>query len=219
MQEKSKKVQGGKCVIDISPGELDQMIADGIVAYEYAWDHYDELFARKPEHILYGAVSTKLGAASPSHLTYTRQRILSSKLRRKEYNAYELDKEFNIIKHYTVLNGKIASYYLHFWLNGIHYARCFYGDKKVNWRNAEHLHAIKYEDGNPVCYAIISESMVVAEFYEFVSAEKMIVTTCFYRPDNEHLSWDAPPDSYMRPLTCGCIERIPQSVDFKRFFL
>ena len=112
-------------------------------------------------------------------------------------------------------NNKIDVHYLHFQLNGVHYARGFYLGIKKDWENNQLLHAIRYINGMPQYYAVIDDDLVIAEFYEYVSDEKMLVTTYYYRPKK---NWDAPPDSPEYPVHYDCAERIPQSIDFERFF-
>ena len=70
----------------------------------------------------------------------------------------------------------------------------------------------------PQYYAVIDDHLVIAEFYEYVSDEKMLVTTYYYRPQNKHVPQNVASDSRMPPLHYDCVERTPQSVDFRRFF-
>ena len=205
-------------MVNISICELDQIIMEGQIAYQYAWEHYDELFARKPAHVLYGPLSHFLGAASPSHTTSPKERVLKNTLRRKDYSAYELDKDYRIIKNYRMLNKKIDAHYLHFQLNGVHYARGFYLGIKKDWENNQLLHAIRYINGIPQYYAVIDDHLVIAEFYEYVSDAKMLVTTYYYRPKNKHVPQNTASASGMPLLHYDCVERTPQSIDFRRFF-
>lgn len=165
----------------LSYSELDKLILDGQSAFSYAEEHFDALMSREVSYTLFGPVSYGMGATSPARSTKSKERILSKNANRKKYTVYELDENYQVLYHKIIENyNNVHCTYLHFELNGVHYARPFSKSEKKFY--ADIVYAVKFEDGNPLYYAESSASHLMAEFYDYIFDEKMIVTTYAYHP-------------------------------------
>lgn len=211
-------------MIMMSYDDLDMIIQNGNTAYQYAWDHYEELAARPCVHTLYGPASREIGALSPSHITTSAmERRLQRKPRSGRYVIYELDGDFKVVrvKHMDKGNRLDCTYHV-FELNGITYARSFFQDKKVLYKSE--VVAIRYSDGKPDFFAITGSNRLTAEFYEYLTANSMLTTTYTYYPHSKitscgvPMSFDAPIGAPESPAWVGQAEEEIHYIEFSRWF-
>ena len=163
--------------------ELDKLIENGKHASAYAQDHFEELAARKHTYTLYGPKTIWIGACVPCKFTPKRERVLSQKTKRKSYCVYELDENYTILRNIHIENGEVDCTFHHFWLEGIHYAKAFFGNgKRPTGRD---VFAVKYADGKPIYYAHSGNAYVFAKYLEYQNAEKMLVSTYDYSQERQ----------------------------------
>ena len=194
-------------MFEIGIKELHQLLIDGHAASQYARDHYDQLAARQSAYTLYGASCYGLGASVPSMLTPLSARRLTEKTRRKEYIVYELDDSHKVIRTIHMLDySKVDCTYHHFELNGVQYAYPFRGKGNGIYNNQ--IAALKYTEGRPFYYALISNNMLFIQFYEHLGPEKMMVSTYRYWPTAEYTQHGYPVDKNV-PIGAlnSCVQR------------
>lgn len=205
-------------MISVSYSELDKIISDAILAFDYAQLNLDKLKQRQVFCTLYGAHSLGIGAASPSKLTSIRERKLSKSTRRRVYTVYELDAKNQVICNRIVDNGKIHCSHYHFELDGIRYARSFFGESDEFYTDV--VHCMKFCGTAPLFYAEASPSMLYIEYYERKPEGGVFVTCYSYFPKRKlsekgiPISREAPfgaPDS---PVTVTCYEDVLPNLDF-----
>lgn len=210
-------------MIETSYDELHALIQRGIIARDYAWNHYDELAARESMYTLYGPHSVFMGAAAPCHLTPARERVLSTKNRRKKYMKYELDQYFRVVRVASIYpNDSIYCIYHVFELDGVIYGCPFEANKK---RFADtRTEAYILSNGKAKYYAQTSENSIFCEFYEYPTDKSRICTGYLYSKNCQLTSyklppnWDAPfgaPDS---PVSMHCYEDTPWILDFSKYY-
>lgn len=209
-------------MIDLTLEDLKQFLSDGRRAARYAWDHYEELTARKAAHTLYGPYEYYIGAAIPGTFIAKNARNLTLKTNRKQYLMYELDSEYNPLRTTHVINLVHDSAYEHFELDGIQYAYPFVCNKKKIER--DEVIALSYKDGKPYYYAFLRKNVVYVDFYEYVSPEKVFVTEYCYNRVSEYSAhgyptdFDAPVGALNSPASRVCWEEEPIYTDFSQWF-
>lgn len=207
----------------LSYSELDKMILDARFAYAYAEEHFEELKARPACYTLYGPDAYGIGAAAPAKCTKSKERVLRKNTSRKKFTVYELDENYNVLCSRIIENySNIHCTYLHFELGDVHYARPFLHNENIFY--ADIVHAVKFADGKPVYYAESSCSHLVAEFYEYISDDKMIVTAYAYHPHRKFttsgipISKDASVGAPNSSAHIFCAEESVRYIDFSRWF-
>lgn len=203
--------------------EMDKIINDAYIAFDYAWEHYIELRDRKVAHVLYGPNAHATGAAWPGFGIKDKERQLLKKTRRKEYMLYELDGNYQILCNKTIKDGKIQCSYYHFELNGVQYARSFLEDRKAVY--TDNVYCVKYLKDEPAYCASVSKNYLYLEMFEYLPEERCIATRYSYYPASkitQHgypMSFDAPYGAVNSPVTVRCYETKVQSIDFSRWFV
>ena len=202
---------------------LDSLMAEAQKGVRYAWDHYDKLAAREHSYVLYGAIAQPLGACIPSNLVPRNCRNLRKTTRRKDYTIYHLDESFRVLRTIDVFNySRVDDVCHHFELNGMIYACSFkWGEKK---KFDDRIHAYKFKDGKPAFFMDSRKTYLYAEFCEYVSADKMLVTRYSYWPSSEYTQYgyladrNAPLGALNSPVQRSCREEVPAYIDFSHWF-
>lgn len=208
---------------EIGVETLKKMLSEGHVAVQYAWDHYEELAARKHTYTLYGPYSCGTGASIPSRLTPKRARNLSKYTRRKDFLVYELDDDYRVLRTKSVVNHtEVECIYYHFEFEGMIYAYPFRGTEKNFF--ADTISAWRFSDEKPVLYAEISKDSLFAQFFEYISTEKMLFTEYWYYPSSKYslcgypIDQNAPVGALNSPAARICTEEVPEYIDFSYWF-
>lgn len=208
---------------EINMEYLDQLILDGRSAAQYAWDHYEELIAREAVYTLYGPKDYGIGAAMPGKFISKRSRKLTKQTRRKDYIIYELDSNYKLLRTILMRNYTEVEHIYHcFELNGIQYACPFYGAQKKVLR--KEVLAVGYSDAKPCFLGFLSEHSLVAQFFDYPSHDKMIVTTYSYSKVSKYSShgypvdYSAPIGTLNSPVNCGTWEEEMTDTDFSKWF-
>lgn len=208
---------------EIDTEGLQQFLNDGREAAKYAWTHYEELAARKHTYTLYGPYSYHIGASVPSNLTPARDRKLSTSTRRKDYHIYHLDDKYHVIRTISILNyTNIECIYQHFELNGTIYAYPFRGDKKAMF--TDEVNALSFSNGKPVFFGLLSKNFVFAQFYEYIDAGKMLVSSYQYAPNAKFSQYghpidpNAPVGALNSSISRHCREEKTEYIDFSQWF-
>lgn len=224
---------------EVTIEELQQLLLDGRKARQYALEHYEELAARKHTYTLYGPHAHWLGASIPCNtVTPKRARKLLHKTRRKDHVIYHLDEHYKVMRTIIVLNyTKVDAIYHHFDLDGVVYAYSVPGSMKdgefctfpiqrvaQSAYLGDEVHFLRYDDGKPVRYGILHSNFVFVQFYEYVDAEKMLVTTYRYwsRAERSMYGYPIDPDAPIGALNSSVdrhfYEETPEDTDFSRWF-
>lgn len=207
--------------IDI-PGLL-QLIQEGRVGADYAWEHRSELIAREHTYTLYGPHSPSLGASIPSCLVPAKIRLLKKTTRRKDYIIYELDASYKPLRTILMLDyAKCDWIYHHFELGGVTYAYHFnkYGRSEYDDR----ICVLKYRDGKPYYFAETTATHIFAEFYEYLERDMMGVSRYTFAPEatrSEYglpVDWNAPIGAENSPVGRNYREEPVQLIDFSHWF-
>ena len=206
--------------IDIDGLEL--LMSKGQEGLKYAWEHYDDLAARQHSYVLYGAIEQPLGACIPSNLVPRSCRTLRKKTRRKEYTIYQLDENFRVVRTIDMFNySRVDDVCHHFVLDDMVFACSFkWGEKK---KFDDRIYAYKFKDGKPIFFMDSRKSYLYVEFCEYVSADKMIVTSYSYWPNSEYTQFgykadrNAPLGALNSPVQWSCREEIPAYIDFSHW--
>ena len=201
---------------------LHQLWEQGQSAIRYAKEHYGQLAGRKHAYTLYSPHTYDIGVTIPSSFIPEKARVIQTTTRRKDYLAYELDESYGVLRTITVLDhSNIDCIHHHFQLDGYCYACPFHADPKIPYR--DEVSVLKYEDGKPVYFANVTRPLLFAQFYEYTSNGKMMVSTYRYWPNAEYTQYgysvdrDAPMDSLNSPIARYCREEVPHIVDFKKW--
>ena len=208
-------------MIDKTKEDIKQLLLDGRRAAQYAWDHYEELAAREAVHTLYGPYAYGTGAAIPGSFTPKRARTLSLKTRRKKYNIYELDSECKLLRVTLVLDSAPTYTYHCFELDGVQYACPFYPHKK-EW-GCGNINAVSYKDGKPYYSGSLAYNVIFADFFEYVSPDKVLMTEYSYNPVSEYTlhgyptNTDAPINALDSDVQRICWEEEPMYTDFSQW--
>lgn len=209
-------------MIDLTLEDLKQLLLDGRRAAQYAWDHYEELAARKAVYTLYGPYAYGTGAAIPWSYTPKRARDLTLKTRRKKHMIYELDSEYKLLRATQVLDAEDINAYHCFELDGTQYACPFLpNQKKAGYGN---VIALGCKDGKPYYYAFLSRNVLFVRFCEYVSQGKAIMTEYGYNPVSKYTLHgyltdpDAPIGEPNSAATRICWEEDPVYTDFSQWF-
>lgn len=205
---------------EITMDELQQMLRDRCIAIKYAWDHREEITSREHAFTLYGPYVPGIGASIPCNtVTSKRARKLVHKTRRKDYIIYHLDESYQVLRTILVLDRKTSHIHHHFELDGAVYVYT-YESPALNQR----IEFFRYKDGKPVSYGEILSNFVFVQFYEYVDAEKMLVTTYRYSPKAKHSIYghpidpDAPIGADNSSVHQRFYEETPENTDFSRWF-
>lgn len=222
----------------ISMNELQQLLLDRSKAHQYALDHYDELVGRKHTYTLYGPHAHWLGASIPCNTVTPKQaRHLLHKTRRKNYVIYHLDEHYQVIRTIIILDyTKVDIIYHHFEIDGVVYACGFSGSMQDGEIHPSPLREarisvlddmvlfLKFQDGKPICYGNLSNTMVFVQFYEYISPERMLVSTYRYWPSAERSIYGYPidPTAPIGALNSSVHQRFyeeaAEDTDFSRWF-
>lgn len=208
---------------EIDIAYLQKLMKEGRSAVQYAWEHYEELAARKHTYTLYGPYAYHIGASVPSKMTPKSARKLLKSTRRKKYLAYELDENFKVLRTVSVMNySRVECVYHHFELGDATYAYPF-GENKKSLYNDE-INVIRYSDGVPVYFALVSRKLIYAQFYEYMESQKMLVSTYRFWPTAQYsmygypIDWKAPIGALNSPVDCHCEEEFSEYIDFANWF-
>jgi hypothetical protein len=202
---------------------LHQLFLEARSAAKYAREHYENFISREHAFTLYGPEAYNLGASVPSKLTPMRARKLLKSTRRKNHIIYELDSEYKVLRTIHMIDYTRADCtYHHFELDGIQYAYPFRGrdDRLYN----DKITVLKYDQGRPTYYAIVSTGLLFAQFYEYPEPDKMNVSTYRYFHTAKTtmygmpVDWDAPIGAMNSPVHRHCEEETPVEIDFSKWF-
>lgn len=203
--------------------QLDKIIANGHYAFNYAWDHYEDLNSRKSVYTLYGPHTLNIGAASPSHLSGTKgARRLAPSTRRTAYTVYELDENYQPLRVRHINRFGIDCTYHLFLVDGIVCARPFFRDEKAFYKNEICL--LSFSKGKPSSFAIVSSNSLSLETYDYIDAGKIMVTSYLYFPNSlittsgVPMSWDSPFGAPESPVKMGTMEREFEYIEFSSWF-
>ena len=208
----------GKQISAWGTEDLKQLLLDGRRAAQYASDHYEELAAREAMYTLYGPYDYGIGAARPGRLVSKSSRILALKTRKKQHMIYELDSEYKLLRVKHVFNAVNDLTYHCFSLEGIQYACPFAYNQKS--KQLDEVIALDYKDGTPCFCGYLTETKVLAFFYEYISAETVHVTEYSYNPVSKYslhghpIDPNAPLGALNSPAQRGCCEEEPMYTDF-----
>lgn len=209
-------------MIDLTVADLKQLLLDGRQAAQYAWDHYEELVEREASYTLYGPYAYETGAAIPGAYTPNRARNLTLKTCKKNYNIYELNSEYTPLRITQVLNSEKINTYHCFELGGMQYACPFLPNKKQT--GFGHVVALAYKSGKPYYYAFLSENVLLADFFEHISPEKVLITEYAYNPVSKYTlhGYLTDPEAPLGKLNSAasrtCWEEVPVYTDFSQWF-
>lgn len=202
---------------------MHQLLLDGHRAVQYAWDHYEELAARKHTYTLYGPYAYNIGASIPSSMTPTRARKLLKTTHRKDYLIYHLDNDYKVIRTIVMLNyTKVEHTYHHFELDGVTYACPFRGTEKILPVNG-HIESLKFSNGKPDFFGVRYCNFVFAQFYKYIDTDKMLVSTYRYFPFAKYnmnsypIDPNAPVGALNSSIDRHCREEVPGDTDFSRW--
>ena len=202
---------------------LDNLMKKAQEGVKYALDHYEELAAREHAHVLYGTLEAPLGACVPSNLVPRSCRTLRKTTRRKEYTIYQLDKEFRVVRSIDMIKySKVDEVCHHFELNDLIFAYCFHSGEHIKFN--DRIFAYKFKDTKPVFFMDSRKHYLYVEFCEYVSADKMIVTSYSYWPNSEYTQFgykadrNAPLGALNSPVQWSCREETPAYIDFSHWF-
>jgi len=209
---------------EIGIDALRQLHLEAREVAKYAREHYDDFASRKHTYTLYGPEAHDIGASVPSKLTPIRARKLLKSTSRKNHIIYELNSTFQVLRTIHMIDyTRTDCTYHHFVLNGIHYAYPFRGRGRDLY--TDKITVLKYADGLPVYYAIVSESLLFAQFYEYPEPDKMLVSTYRFFPSAKltmyglPVDWDAPIGSMNSPVQRNCTEEVPVDTSFSHWFI
>lgn len=209
-------------MVELTLEDLKQLLSDGRRARQYAWDHYEELATREAVYTLYGPYAYNTGAAVPWGYTPKHARNLTLKTRRKKHLIYELDSEYKLIRVKNVINCVNDTTYHYFELDGVQYACPFLFNRKEE--SLGNVVAVSYKDGKPYYYAFLRKNVLFAQFCEYVSQGKALMTEYAYNPVSEYTLHGYPtdPDAPINALNAAatriCWEEEPAYTDFSQWF-
>lgn len=209
-------------MIELTLEDLKQLLSDGRHASQYAWDHYEELAAREAVYTLYGPYWYGIGAAMPWGRVPKRARNLTQKTRRQKYIIYELDSEYKLVRARQVFNSVNDNTYECFELDGVQYA-CPFAHNRRQWSGSEVI-AVGCKEEKPYYLGFLRETTVIAEFFEYVSQEKVYITEYSYNPVSKYTLHgyltdpDAPINALNAAATRICWEEEPVYTDFSQWF-
>lgn len=222
MPNTSEQFFGGTQMIDLTLDDLKQLLLDGRRAAQYAWDHYEELASREATYTLYGPYAHGTGVAIPWGYTPKSARNLTLKTRRKKYMIYELDNEYKLLRTTQVLDSASINTYHCFELDGIQYACPFLpNQKKTGFGN---VIGLGYKNGKPYYSGFLSNNVVFAHFFEYLSQEKVLITEYAYNPVSKYTlhGYLTDPDAPISALNSAanrmCWEEEPMYTDFAQWF-
>lgn len=202
---------------------LQKLMKEGRSAAQYAWDHYEELAARKHTYTLYGPYAYHIGAGVPSKMTHKSARRLLKSTRRKDYLAYELDENYKILRTISVMNyTEVECVFHHFKIGNATYAYPFSGNGKALYN--DEINVLHYSNGIPTYFGLVSQNFIFAQFYEYVESNKMLVSTYRFSSKAEYtrygypIDWSAPLGAVNSPVDRHCTEEVPEYIDFSHWF-
>lgn len=211
-----------KPISELNIEDLKQMLVAGRRARQYALDHYEELAAREAVYTLYGPYDYRIGAAAPGPIVSKNSRKLAFKTKRKNYLVYELDSDYKLLRVKHVFEQRNDPIYHCFGLDDIQYACPF----KYNQNEVYGTEVIAFvsKDRKPYLHANMTENSLLAEFYEYVSPEKVRVTGYSYHPISNYTVHGHPTDpnaplgELNSPAQKSAYEEKPLYTDFSKFF-
>ena len=209
-------------MIDLILEDLKRLLSDGRHAREYAWNHYEELAEREAVYTLYGPYAYGTGADIPGGFIRKPIRNLTLKNRRKKYIIYELDSEYKLLRATQVLDSESINTYHCFELEGVRYACPFLPNKKQ--LGFGDVIALTWKDGKPYYFGFISRSTLIATFFEYIFAEKALVTEYTYNPVSKYATQgyltdpNAPIGAPNAAAQRLCYEEEPMYTDFSQWF-
>jgi len=186
---------------------------------QYAMDHKEELLAREHSYVLYGPYHHALGASVPCNtVSAKRTRALVKKTRRKDYVIYHLDENYHVLRTTGVLDNAVRHTFHHFELDGVVYAYSY------EWGLNLEVRFLKFAEGKPISYGMISNGHVFTQFYEYMDDKRMLVTNHRYYPVLERTIYGGIPNPEAPigdPDSCAeryCYEKPAEDTDFSRWF-
>lgn len=208
---------------EIGVDGLQKLMNEGRNAVQYAWEHYEELAARKHTYTLYGPYAYHIGAGVPSKMTHKSARKLLKSTRRKDYLVYELDENYKVLRTISVMNHtEVECIFHHFEIGGATYAYPFSGNKKSLYN--DEINVIHYSNEKPSYFGLISQGFIFAQFYEYVEPNRMFVSTYRFSPNAKYtrygypIDWNAPIGALNSPVDRHEAEEVPEYIDFSCWF-
>lgn len=207
-------------MVQFSYIEMHKLIEKGCMAFEYAWEHYEELNLRPAVHRLYGPDASFVGALAAGHPVSPNLRTLRKSTRRKSYMIYEFDADFKIlrIKHVKDYDKIDCTIHMFEW-DGVFYGRMFRGDEKGYYSN--YFFAVNNKDDRPAYFAHGSRNVLCVYFYEYPCDDRVNTTCYLYHPNSEFTSaglradWDAPMGAHNSPVTISQYDQPYTHIDFR----
>ena len=210
-------------MVSVNYDILNELIACGNWAYEFAWANYEMLNNRNASYVLYGPPTNYIGVMAAGHLTPARERKVLKQTRRKNYIMYEFDQYFQILRVRHVCNyNQIDCTYHMFEHNGVIYGCPFWQDKKI--RYPAKTVAVMYDRDRPVYFAMTSREYLCVDYYEYPQPDRVKTTcylylpTCTYSSTGLQISKDAPFGAQNSPVTIDFCEEEYNHIDFSLHF-
>ena len=210
-------------MIEISMSELELFMQKGRYAAQYAWEHYDELSARKAKFTLYGPEAYGVGAGMPGKFVPQSVRKLMKQTRRKNYLVYELDDKYQLLRTVLVQNNEKVLYtYQCFELDGTMYCCPFLEGEKKMFR--DEVLAIGPIGNRPQYLAFLRENSSIVQYFEYSAEDTMFVTTYAYSPTSIYsahgypVDCSAPIGALNSPVNRGCWKEPVAYTDFSQWF-
>lgn len=210
-------------MVELSYNDMHRMMDAGMAAYEYAWNHYDELNGREAKYVLYSPRAYGLGVLAAGFPVSPKDRILQTKTRRKNYLQYELDENFQVlrIRHINRYNHIDCTYHL-FEKEGILFARPFLQDRKGFYRKI--VYAVQITNGDPVFFAEMNDKRLCVDFYAYPNPNTVAISTVLYQPNSKYtsagqlMSFDAPYGANNSPVSLDYREEEYHRLNFADYF-
>lgn len=204
---------------------LDALLEEGLKAARYAREHLEELASRKHTYTLYGPYSCFTGACVPTSLIPEKHRQLRKNTRRKSYDEYHLDENYNVIRTIGKYDGHYSvRTYHHFEFEGNIYACPFDTWAGNNIRQDSTTVMFRFHDGKPILFGMIDKSMVTVEFIDYISDTMMNVSSYVYYATAKYndlhilIDRDAPIDALNSPIVRGERQEEIKYIEFSRWF-
>lgn len=204
--------------------DMFRMIDEGQQAFDYIWEHYEELVSRPATYYLYGPKTHYLGILASGHIVPPKERKVHTRVRWKEYCIYELDENFKPIriKHVNKYQRVHCTYHL-FEQDGVIYARGFFEDRKIPI--SDDLLTIKQINGRTAFFSISKERYLFADYYEYPTEGTVETSSFLFLPgatEKMHnapvMNWDAPYGASDSPVTLDYRVEPYLHIDFKSYF-
>ncbi len=211
---------------EITYEALNTIVDELNMARSYVIKNCEILKNRPHTHTLYGTTTIGLGPMIPDkRLIPKRERQLSKRTRKAVYTAYFLDENYHVLQDREVSKQNCTNLTtnLHFEKDGVHYSHGFseFDGQKHHGRTC----FMKYYDNKPLQYAQLHHSLLLVQNYEYLSSQKMRVTTIRFFKNATRTVYglpvclDAPIGADNSPVLVQSWEEEPENTDFSKWFI